>query len=189
MQDRISNAEIKLEDLKKNGINNEYIFKLADSAALKQTLLSYLKNELMLDLNNLKNKLANLELSPTENKLFENDNILTNFLRDLIEKRISQFKLILNRSINFYLHFFYKKNQVNIMFPNIRFLLKNHHLWKSQIDHLQKIGFIQVNSNRLQYSLRISNIEDINKIKLLLTKIIYEVFFEDQFRNEHFIEY
>ena len=189
MQDRISNAEIKLEDLKKNGINNEYIFKLADSAALKQTLLSYLKNELMLDLNNLKNKLANLELSPTENKLFENDNILTNFLRDLIEKRISQFKLILNRSINFYLHFFYKKNQVNIMFPNIRFLLKNHHLWKSQIDHLQKIGFIQLNSNRLQYSLRISNIEDINKINLLLTKIIYEVFFEDQFRNEHFIEY
>lgn len=75
------------------------------------------------------------------------------------------------------------------MFPSIRFLLKNHHLWKSQIDHLQKIGFIQVNSNRLQYSLRISNIEDINKIKLLLTKIIYEVFFEDQFRNEHFIEY
>ena len=168
MQDRISNAEIKLEDLKKNGINNEYIskyetrikefknegtandyiLKLKVSETIKKNWLSHLENDLSLKLNDLKTKLDQLNKQPTESTLHTENPILTYILRDLIEKRITTFKLILNRSINFYLHFFYKKNQVNIMFPSIRFLLKNHHLWKSQIDHLQKIGFIQVNSNR-----------------------------------------
>ena len=189
IQRQISKYETRIKEFKNQGTDNDYILKLKVSEPIKKNWLSHLENDLSLKLNDLKTKLDQLNKQPTESTLHTENPILTYILRDLIEKRITTFKLILNRSINFYLHFFYKKNQVNIMFPNIKFLLKNHHLWKSQIDHLQKIGFIQVNSNRLQYSLRISNIEDINKIKLLLTKIIYEVFFEDQFRNEHFIEY
>ena len=189
IQRQISIIETRIEELKKNGSNYKSHIKLRDSEEVKQKWLNQYLNILNQNLNDLIKKLDQLHKQPIENTLNLENQVLTNILDDLTAKRISQFKLILNRSINFYLQFFYKKNHVNIIIPNIKFMLKNHHIWKSQIEHFQKIGFIQVNSNRLLYTLKISNIENLNKIKLLLTKIIYEVFVDDQFRNEHFIDF
>lgn len=135
-------------------------------------------------------KLDKLRQSELSLDHIEHQDLLDSTLFKLIDKRIKYFNLILIKKKNFYLNFRLSKKQFVISLDNIKRHVKKHALYEGQINSLERSGFIfSSNRNKLTLFLPYAGSKDINSVKLILIKIVFEIFHFSEFENESYIEY
>jgi len=73
--------------------------------------------------------------------------------------------------------------------PNVKLHIKEDTFYDSQLRILQKIGFELTNGNRLEILFIIEGETTIERIKFLLVKLFFKVFYYKSFQNESYIEF
>jgi len=164
--------------------------RLSRSISRFETLFENNKSQFLKErLQELRAKLDQLNSTPKTNSSGQEENILENALADLVYRRIKKFKLILDRSKNFYLEFSGSKKAIKIVVPNVKLHIKEDTFYDSQLRILQKIGFELTNGNRLEILFIIEGETTIERIKFLLVKLFFKVFYYKSFQNESYIEF
>ncbi|TDO28048.1 hypothetical protein BC659_0106 [Sediminibacterium goheungense] len=111
-------------------------------------------------------------------------------LERLLKKEIKNLKLVLSQQQNLILQFSYTKNTLNITMPDIHEHLKKWVFYEDQLTILKSLGFqLSASGNRLTLSLTGDKTEILSQVKVILCKIIFEIFALIGFRNESFLCY
>lgn len=111
-------------------------------------------------------------------------------LERLLKKEIKNLKLVLSQQQNLVLQFSYTKNTLNITMPDIHEHLKKWVFYEDQLTILKSIGFqLLANGNRLRLVLTGEKDAILYQAKIILSKIVFEIFAFIEFRNESFVCY
>ena len=141
------------------------------------------------ELEKKKEKLARLNLKRKETNALGNGGIFDETLSRLLQRKIKKFTLILSKRNHLQLEFSVLKNILNLTFPNIKKRLKEYVLYQSQIDHMILLGFSLTNhDDKLVLKFSMKDMSSLNDLKIILSKIVFEVFYFKEFENESFIE-
>jgi hypothetical protein len=115
--------------------------------------------------------------------------ILDKALSDLVDRKIKSFTLVLKRKDNLLLEFKYYRKVLKVTLPFVKRHLKNYMLYEGRVNKLQRFGFgFQNNDSKLVLKLNGDKEKVINNLKVILSKIIFEVFYFKEFENESYIE-
>lgn len=121
-------------------------------------------------------------------------NISTSFfeqtLKRFLSKQIKHLKLVLSKKDNLCLLFSYNKKTLKITIPLVKQHLKNQRIIEYQIQLFEKNGFIlSVNGSRLVLTLTGNKEEILSRSKIILSKIVFEIFNFKDFANESFVQF
>jgi len=164
---RISNLEKRIGG-ESSAAMIEYYLKEIESAKKELEKLIYQSNK----------------TDSTEDKL-----ILNKALSDLIDKKVKSIKLILKRTDNLLLEFKYRNKILKVTLPFVKRHLKSYTLYEGKINKLKRYGFeLQYNDSKLVLQLGGDKEKLMNKLTIILSKIIFEVFYFKEFENESYIE-
>ena len=115
--------------------------------------------------------------------------IINEAMSDLLEKKIKNFKLILIRKDNLFLEFKYIGKTLCVTIPLVKKHIKNGVLYEWRINKLKRLGFeSQKKDSKLVLKLKADKEKLLENLKIILCKIIFEVFYFKEFENESYIE-
>jgi hypothetical protein len=147
------------------------------------------KEYLNKDLQRHKEELEKLNQSSQNKIASENENILDKTILDLLERKIKGFKLILKKADNFLLEFSYRKKALKVVLPNIRSLTNKWTLHEDNINTFINLGFVLIdNQSKLVLQLTGEKEAIIQKLRIILSKIVFEIFYFKEFQNETYIQ-
>lgn len=137
---------------------------------------------------------ARLEKLNSIKPIEKTSNIGTSFfyetLRRLLSKEIKNVKLVLSKKDNLCLLFSYDKKTLRITIPHIKQHLKSQLIVQYQLILFEKNGFIlSVSDSRLVLNLTGNKEEILCRAKIILSKIVFEIFNFKDFANESFIQF
>ncbi len=140
-------------------------------------------------LNTLK-EIEDLNKTPSQEISKDDETILEQALKDLIDKKIKNFKLILNKKNNLLLRFSYSNKKLNVSLPYVKHHVKKFLLTDEKIDVLKRLGF-DLSDNQTVFSLIINDEKEkiIVRLRSILVKIVFEVFHYKDFKNESYIQF
>ncbi len=119
----------------------------------------------------------------------ENHNVINENLLNLLDKRIKYFRLILKNDDNFFINFYYKKKNLNLIIPHVKQLINNNVLNDHTINPLKNLGFnYTANNTKLILTLTGDNEDMLNKAKETISRIVFEIFYFKIFKNKCFIQ-
>lgn len=149
----------------------------------------YMKEFFIKQIRQTKQEIENLNLIPQKETLAENKNLLDHTLEKLMDNRIKKFKLILKKSNNLLLIFDYSDRVLKVNLPHVRKHIKNYILHDKKIKSFENLGF-QMNKKETKLKLILSGEKRIilEQFKLILSKIIFEIFYFKEFDKESYIE-
>jgi hypothetical protein len=181
----LKNIDDKLYDRKyfmQEGIN--HLHKLLD-AEPQEELRAYWRNEI----EKKEKELLRLNQEPKQITSITHPNIFTESLTALIDGKIRGCKLTLNKSRNLTLLFSYKKQILTIKLPYIKQLLKSWMLDDEKILQLDHLGFrMQADGKTLILQLKGERESVQYEAMLILSKVVFELFYFKVFENESFLE-
>ena len=132
-------------------------------------------------------KLNQLPLKTTNaNATFLFDDVLIR----LLDKEIKNVKLILKKSDNLLFAFTYSNKTLKVTLPYVKQLMKRWILHYDRIEAFRNLGFIMTeNENKLVLTIAGSKQEIIGKVKLIFSKIVFDIFYFREFENESYFQF
>jgi len=119
-----------------------------------------------------------------------NDKMIEDALRQLMDKKIKNLRLILIKSDNFILKFSYTKNSLQVVLPNVKQHSKNHLLNENNITYFKNIGFDLIqNETKLVAKISGDTTAIMNRVSLIMSKIVFDIFYFKVFENESYIQF
>lgn len=151
----------------------------------------YMKEHYKKDLQQVNEELEKLNQQiPNQSTLPENVILLDETLKKLIEKKIKNLKLILKKSDHIFLGFSYSRNVLKVNLPHIKQHTKKFILHDYNINSFKKLGFgLFENETKLTLTLKGDKEEILRRIKIILSKIIFEIFRFKEFENDSYIQF
>lgn len=147
------------------------------------------KEYLNKDLQRHKEELEKLNQSSQNKTASENENIVDKTILDLVERKIKGFKLILKKAGNFLLDFSYRKEALKVVLPNLKSLTNKWTLHEDNINTFINLGFV-LTDNQSTLVLKLTGDKEaiIQNLKIILSKIVFEIFYFKEFQNETYIQ-
>ena len=130
------------------------------------------------------NEIHNQQTQPKDPSL------LDEVLQRLIQKKIKNLKLILKREDNLFLGFSYSNKILKVTLPYVKQHIRKWTLYEDNINSFKYLGF-ELTENESKLTLKLSgNKNDILvKLKVILSKIVFEIFYFKEFDNESYIQF
>lgn len=156
---------------------------------IEETNSNEWKEHLNKQVQSHKEVLDKLNKTATQSTLSGKEKILDNCLSDLVQKKIKSIKLILIKSDNFLLHFHYHNKLLKVVVPHIKTLVDKQVLQEQHIKGFINFGF-NWSGKQSKLILQLGGNKEIiaERLKLTLSKIVFEIFYFKQFQNESYIE-
>lgn len=173
---------------------DEKVFKQRRISGLEKWIKTessdYMKKHYENEIQRAKEELEKLNQIPKPATFSDNATLLDETLTKLIERKIKKLKLILKKKDNLFLGFSYSKKKLKVTLPYVKQHTKKWIIYEDNINSFKNLGFdLTENESKLTLTLT-GNKEDIlNKLKLILSKIIFEIFYFKEFDNESYIEF
>ena len=134
--------------------------------------------------------LARLDLVPKLPMLPGEETFFNETLKKLLAQKIKNLKLILKKSDNIYLNFSYSNKVLKVTLPHLRQLIKDWKLHDDQVNALINLGFdLPANKTKLTLKLTGDKAVILDKVKVILSKIAFEVFYFKQFDCESYVQF
>lgn len=150
----------------------------------------YMKDYYMKDLQRAKDELEKLNQIPKQPTLPDNETLLDETLKKLIDKKIKNVKLILKKADNLLLGFTYSRKTLKVTLPYVKQHIKKWILYDDNINSFKNLGFdFRENETKLTLTLTGDKEEILNKLKAILSKIVFEIFYFKEFDNESYIQF
>lgn len=111
--------------------------------------------------------------------------ILEKAMLDLVSKKIKKFKIIFNKSEGVFL-------EISVIGRNIKLVssvIKKDDLYSLQLGLLPKLGFRLTKRNKLVCLLKIVDESSFDKLRFLLTRLFFDVYYFRHPAKENFIEF
>ncbi len=149
----------------------------------------YMQEYLSKELSEQKEELNILNRKPKQPVTSENTSVLDKALINLVERKIKSFKLILRKRDNLFLEFSYRNKILKVIFPFIKQHVRKDVLYNYNINSLKGLGFnLSDNGSKLVLKVTGNKEEAISELKIILSKIVFEIFYFKEFENESYIE-
>lgn len=143
---------------------------------------------ILLNIEHHKREIEKLETELMNSKQIQADNIIEQALSELFANKIKYFKVHLTRKEVFYFKFTFTRKSLNITIPFIKALLTNY-IRQQNVKGLINMGFVLSKSgNRLKITLTGDRDQILAKFKILFSRIIFDVLYITEFRNQGAIE-
>jgi hypothetical protein len=157
---------------------------------LKTGVSDLMKEYYIENIQSEKEELERLNQIPKKITLSDSNTLLDLTLRNLVDKKNKNLKLILKKSDNLFLGFSYSKKILKVTLPYIKQHTKKWILHEDKINALKNLGF-NLTENETKLTLILTgNKEDILiRLKIILSKIIFEIFYFKEFNKECFIQF
>jgi hypothetical protein len=179
------NIDDRLYDEKAARLKNiAYMEKLMESESselMKKSLTKIIQTE--------KDGLDKLNQLPKLNFSFGNATIFKDTLKNLVDKEIKNFNLILNKADNLILKFSYHNKKLKVTLPFVKQHIKKYILHDDTLNKFLNLGFM-LTDNNCALILRLTGKKEavIDKLKIIISKIVFEVFWFKSFDNESYIQ-
>ncbi|MDB5191271.1 MAG: hypothetical protein JWQ96_834 [Segetibacter sp.] len=168
---------------------NEKVWRLDTIARLEKGLNSdhsdFLKDFYVDRIKQEKEELRKLSLH-TEPVKKDTEGIIDETLLKLVERKIKSFSVVLYQRDNLYFQIEIVGRAFKITFPDVEFHRSNERLHDGSLKLLARIGFVNERDN-LILLLPYKDSEDLNSLKIVLSRIFFEVFYQDG--RETYIRY
>ncbi|MES2777818.1 MAG: hypothetical protein V4722_26800 [Bacteroidota bacterium] len=137
-----------------------------------------------------KEELRLLNLIPKVETFPGVETLLDESLAKLLDKKIKDLKLILKKADNFFIGFSYSKKMLKVSLPYVKHHTIKRLLYEDHINSFKKLGFdLSVNETKLSLTLTGSKEDILSKLKIILAKIVFEIFHYKEFENESYIQF
>jgi hypothetical protein len=124
------------------------------------------------------------------NSNHEEEDFLNKALIKLLDRKIKYFNLVLIKSKDIYFKFRLLKKQFVISLDNIKRHMKNYTLYEEQLKSLEYLGFeFSNNRDKLTLFVPYHGLHNTSSVKLILIKMVFEIFHFREFKDESYIEY
>ncbi len=152
--------------------------------------LAYMKEYYIKELEDTEEKLKELNRIPQQEALTGNKTLLDESLKKLMDKKIKNLKLILKRADNLFLAFSYSGKVLKVVLPRVKQHVKKGLLFKSNINSFQGLGF-RLNESETKLILALTGEKEdvLSRLKLILSKIAFEIFYCREFDNDSYIQF
>jgi len=119
-----------------------------------------------------------------------NGTLLDETLARLVDKSIKNVKLILKKQDRLFLAFNYSNNLLKLTLPFVKKHMKSRMLYEHQIISFQNLGFDLID-NETRLCLKIAGSKEyiLSSLKIILSKIVFEIFYFKEFDNESYIQF
>ncbi|HJR99396.1 MAG TPA: hypothetical protein VJ780_00560 [Flavobacterium sp.] len=182
----LHNIDDKLYDEKyfrQRGING--LQKQID-AENSEYMKEYLENRLQRE----KEELEKLNQIPKQATLPYNETLLDETIKKMIDKKIKNLKLILKKTDNLLLSFSYSNKILKVSLPYVKQHTKKWILYDDNINSFKNLGFDLVqNETKLVLTITGDKEEILYRMKIILSKIVFEIFYFKEFDNESYIQF
>jgi len=142
------------------------------------------------DLQRAREALEKLNQIPKQPALSDNVTLLNETLKKLVERKVKSLKLFLKKTDNLFLRFSYTNKVLKVTIPYIKQHTKKRVLYDDNINSFEKLGFnLSENDTKLTLTLTGDKEDILNKLKIILSKIVFEIFNYKEFDNESYIQF
>jgi hypothetical protein len=149
-------------------------------------LRDYFSSEIAL----AKDALEKISQTPDRSPATGPDLLFENVLNRLLDGEVNGVKLMLKNKDNFFFAFSYSNKKLQVKLPHIKTLLKKWVLNEPYIDTFKKMGFVMTaNENTLILTISGSKEKIVNRTMLILSKIVFDMFYFIEFENQSYIHY
>lgn len=149
-------------------------------------MTAYYKQELAL----AEGELKALNHIPKEAYFQHRETFLDEIINKMLAHKIKKLKLVFKKKDNFFLSLTYSKKVLKLTIPYVKQHTKSQLLHEENMIHLGKLGFILAdNETRLTSQLTGNKDAILTRLKVMLSKIVFEVFYYKEFYNDTYIEF
>ncbi len=150
----------------------------------------YMKEYYLKDLERTKEELEKLNQTHQPAALPAKETLLDETLEKLVDKKIKNLKLIFKKADNLFLGFSYSNKVLKATLPHVKQHTKKRTLYHDNITSFKNLGFnLSENETTLTLTLTGAKEDMLNRLKLILSKIVFEIFYFKEFDNESYIEF
>ena len=150
----------------------------------------YMKDYYVKNLQHAKEEVEKINQIPKQATIPDNRILLDETLKKLVEKKIKNLKLILKKADNLFLGFSYSKKVLKVTLPYVKQHTKKWILNDDNINSFKNLGFdLAENETKLTLTLTGDKEDILTKLKVILSKIVFEIFYFKNFDNETYIQF
>lgn len=150
----------------------------------------YMKQYYVEELQRAKEEFEKLNQIPKPATVPDNESLLDETLKNLVDKKIKNLKLILKKADNLFLGFSYSKKVLKVTLPSVKQHKNKLILHDENINSFKNLGFSFAESEtKLTLTLTGDKEDILNRLKLVLSKVVFEIFYFKEFDNESYIEF
>ena len=118
------------------------------------------------------------------------ETLLDETLKKLVDKKIKNLRLVLKKTDNLYLSFSYSKKVLKLTLPYVKQHTKKWILNEDHINAFKNMGFeLAESETKLCLTLTGDKEDILNRVQLILSKIVFEIFYFKEFANESYIQF
>ncbi len=151
---------------------------------------AYIKEDYKKEIQFAEEELEKLNQVSNQLALTDYKILLDETLKKLVDKKIKGLKLILKKSDNLLLSFSYSKKVLKVTLPYVKQHIKNLILYDENINAFKNLGFnLDKNETKLILTLTGKKEDTLNRLKIILSKIVFEIFYFKEFKNESYITF
>jgi hypothetical protein len=150
----------------------------------------YIKEYCEKELQCEKEELEKLNQIPKQATLSDNETLLDETLKKLLDKKIKNLKLILRKADNLFLGFSYSKKILKVTLPYVKQHTQKWLLYDDNINSFKNLGF-ELTENETKLTLILTGDKEgiLYRLKIILFKIVFEIFYFKKFDNESYIQF
>jgi hypothetical protein len=142
------------------------------------------------NLEHHKRQLAKFEEELLQSKQIKKENTIDQAFSELFGNRIKYFIIHLTRQEPLLFKFTFTRKTLQITMPLIKTLRKTWYLKKRNLKALIHLGFtLSKSGNNLKLSIKGDKDQIIAKFKVLFSRIVFDVFYVNEFKNQSAIEF
>ena len=140
------------------------------------------------ELEKAKAELARLNQIPTESTPSDKLPLLDQVLEKVMRKKVKNVKLMLSKTNNLFLSFNYSNKILNVALPGVKKHQKKWIINDKEIASFKNLGFrFDEGERKLMLAIEGDKEDVLFNVKLVLSKIVFEIFYFRQFDNESYI--
>ena len=157
---------------------------------LESEELEGMKDYYIQKLSRQREELNRLNQQASQISTFENTGILDEVLKNLLDRKLKEVRLVLRKTDNLLLEFRYRNGVLKASLPFLKKHVKTFTIGQSKINVFRNLGFdVADNDNKLVLRLTGNKQEILERLNIILCKIIFEIFYFKEFKNESYIEF
>ena len=181
----LNNIEDKLYDEKES--RQRWIDGLQKQIEVES--LTNMKEYLEKRLQHEKEALERLNQTPKQ-ATPSHETLLDETLKKLVDKKIKNLRLVLKKTDNLFLSFSYSKKVRKLTLPYGKQHTKKWILNEDHINAFKNMGFeLAESETKLCLTLSGDKEDILNRVQLILSKIVFEIFYFKEFANESYIQF
>ena len=120
----------------------------------------------------------------------DNETFLDKTLKKLVDKKIKNLRLTLNKTDKLILGFSYSKKVLKVTMPYVKQHIEKWIIDDDNIISFKSLGFeLTNNETKLTLTLTGDKEDILSKVKIILSKIVFEIFYFKEFENESYIQF